>query len=175
MIEFGDRLREVGVDRIELLNGREIGLVLHHEGAFADQRRADDAVDRRADRGVAQIELGARDFRLASLDLGFGLPHGADGFFIFGVGGGLLARQGRDSTRLLRRLVECRNGLGERRLAGLHFDFERPRIDPVERIAGLDLAALIEQALDDDAGNARTHVGNPGRRDAPRQFAHQRA
>ena len=175
LIEFGDRLREIGIDRIELLNRREIGLVLHHQRAFADQRRADHAIDRGADRGVAQIELGARDFRLASLDLGFGLPHAADGFFIFGVGGGALAGQRRNATRLLRRLVECRNGLGERRLAGLHFDLERPRIDPVERIAGLDLAALVEQALDDDAGNPRTHVGNPGRRDAPRQFAHQRA
>jgi len=48
MIEFGDRLREIGVDWIELLDGREIGLVLHHNGAFADQRRADDALDRRA-------------------------------------------------------------------------------------------------------------------------------
>ncbi len=62
-------------------------------------------------------------------------------------------------------------GLGQRRLAGLHFDLERPRIDPVERIAGLDLAALVEQALDDDAGNPRAHVGDPGRRDPPRQFA----
>ena len=75
LVEFGDRLGEIGVNRIELLDRREIGLVLHHKGAFADQRGADHAVDRGADRRVAQIEPGARDFGLASLDLGFGLAH----------------------------------------------------------------------------------------------------
>ena len=45
------------------------------------------------------------------------------------------------------------------------------RIDPVQRIAGLHFAALLEQALDDDAGDARTNVRNPGRRDPAGQFA----
>ena len=54
LIEFGHRLGEVGIDRIELLDGRKVGLVLHHQRAFADQRRADDAVDRRADGGIAR-------------------------------------------------------------------------------------------------------------------------
>ena len=49
------------------------------------------------------------------------------------------------------------------------------RIDPVQRIAGLHLGALLEQALDDDAGDARANFRNPGRRDPARQFAHEGA
>src|SRR6185437_2253087 len=60
-------------------------------------------------------------------------------------------------------------------LIGLHLDLERPRIDTVEGISLLDLAALAEQPLDDDAGNTRTNVGNADRRNSPRQFAHDRA
>ena len=72
-------------------------------------------------------------------------------------------------------LLERGLGLGQRGLVRLHLDLERPRIDPVQRIAGLHLAALAEQALDHDAGDARAHVGNARRRDAARQFAHHGA
>ena len=176
LIEFGHRLGEVGIDRIELLDGRKAcGLVLHHQRAFADQRRADDAVDRRADGRVIQIESGARDVGLAALDVGLGLPLGRDGFFVLGFGRRALAGQRRDAARLRRRLIERGLGARQRRLGRLHLDLERPRIDPVERIAGLDLAALAEQALDHDAGHARAHFGHARRRDASRQFAHHRA
>jgi hypothetical protein len=60
------------------------------------------------------------------------------------------------------------HGLGtrQRRLVRLRLNLKRPRIDPVERIAGLDLGALAEQALDDDSGDARTDFGDARRRDA---------
>ena len=177
LIELGHRLGEVGIDRIELLDGREACVSFcTDERAFADQRRADDAVDRRADGGVIEIELGARDVGLAALDVG--LRPGARRRSPFRSR--LRARRVWLVSVAMRRAccvacIERGLGLGERRLVRLHLDLERPRIDPVERIAGLDLAALIEQALDHDAGDARPHLGDARRRDAARQFAHHRA
>ena len=85
-------------------------VVLHDERAFADQRGADDAVDRRADRRIIEIEPGARDVGLAALDVGRGLALGRDRLFVLGLGRGALAGQRRDAARLLRRLLE--RGLG---------------------------------------------------------------
>ena len=167
---------EIGVDRIQLLDGRKCRcIVLHHERAFADLGGADDAVDRRADGRVVQVEIGARKVGLAAFDVGRGLPLRRDGLLVLDLGGRALARQETDPPRLLRSLhMDC---FCHRQccLARLHFHFERPRIDPVERIAGLDLAALTEHALDHDAGDARTNLGHTRRRDPPRQFAHHRA
>ena len=88
LIELGDRLGEVGIDRIELLDGRKArGLVLHDERAFADQRGADDAVDRRADGRIIEIEFGARDVGLAALDVGFGLALAPRSAFSFSASG----------------------------------------------------------------------------------------
>ena len=101
LIEFGHRLGEIGIDRIELLDGRKTrGLVLHDERAFAHQRGADDAVDRRADGRIIEIELGARDVGLAARDVGGGLPLGRDGFFVLGFGRRALAGQRRDAARV---------------------------------------------------------------------------
>jgi hypothetical protein len=75
---------------------------------------------------------------------------------------------------MMRRLLEYGIGLRQRRLSRLQFDFERSWINLIQRIAGLDLAALLEQALGDNAGDARTHLGNAQRRDAAWQFAHHR-
>ena len=177
LIEFGHRLGEVGIDRIELLDGRKAGgLVLHDERAFADQRGADDAVDRRADGRIIEIEPGARDVGLAALDVGLGLALGAAIAFSFSASG---AARWLVSVAMRRACCDACSStalaLRQRRLGRLHLDLERPRIDPVERIAGLDLAALAEQALDDDTGHARAHFGDPRRRDAARQFAHHRA
>ena len=145
------------------------------ERALADQRRADDAVDRRAHGGVVEIEFGAREFGLAALDLGMGLALGRDRLLVLGFGRGALAGERGDAVRLLRGLHQHGLGLGDRRLGGHHLDLERTRIDAVERIARLHLAALTEQALDDDAGDARPHVGDARRRDAARQLAHHGA
>ena len=175
-VEFGDRLGEIGIDRIELLHRRKArGLVLHDQRAFAGQRSADHAIDRRADRRIIEIEPGAGDVRLASFDVGFRLALRRNGFFVLGFGGGLLAGERGDAAGVLRSLVEHSLCLGQRRLVGLHFDFKGTRIDLVKPIAGLDLAALTERPLDHDAGDARPHVGDARRRDASGQFAHHRA
>ena len=107
LVHLDDRLGEVGIDRVELLDrGETGGLVLHHQRAFADQRGADDAVDRRADRRIIEIEPGARDFGLAAADLGLGLALGRDGLFVLGLGRRALAGQRRDAPRMLGGQIE---------------------------------------------------------------------
>jgi len=165
-------LGEVGVDRVELLDRGETGaLVLDHQRAFAGQRGADDAADRRTDRRVVKIEFGPRHFGLAAADLGLGLTLRRDGLFVLCLGRRALARQRRDAACMLRGQIERSHCLVERRLACLQLDFERFGVDPVERIAGRHFGSLPEQALDDDTGDARTHFGNPRWRDPARQFA----
>ena len=176
LVHLRDRLGEVGIDRIELLDrGETGGLVLHHQRAFADQRGADDAADRRADRRVIEIEFRARDVGLAAADLGLGLALGRDRLFVFGLGRRALAGQRRDAPRMLRGEIERSRRLVQRGLARLQFDLERLGVDPVQRIAGLHLGSLLEQALDDDAGDARANFRNPGRRDPAGQFPNDRA
>ncbi len=175
LVELGHRLGEVGIDRIELLDAGEVGLVLHRERTLADQRRTDDAVDRRAHGGIVEIKFGAREFGLAAFDLGMGLTLGRDRLLVLGFRGSAILGEGGDAVRLLPGLHQPGLGLGDGRLGGHHLDLERTRIDAIERIARLHLAALTEQALDDDAGDARPHVGDARRRDAARQLAHHGA
>ena len=104
-----------------------------------------------------------------------GLALGRDRLLVLGFRSGALAGQRGDAACLLFGLHQGSLRLGERGLVGRHLDLERTRIDAVERIAGLHLAALPEQALDHDAGHARPHVGDPRRRNAARQLAHHGA
>jgi len=102
---------------------REVGgLVLHDKSAFADERGADHAVDRGADRCIVQIEPCAGDVGLAAHDIGFGLAHGSNCLLVLGLGGGALARQRRNSPGLQRCLLMHRHSPRQRRLAGLQFD-----------------------------------------------------
>ena len=150
---------EVGVDRVELLDrGETGGLVLHHQRAFAHQRGADDAADRRTDRCIIKIESRACDVGLAAADLGLGLALGADGLFVLGLGRGALTGQRRDAPRMLCGEIERSHRLVQRGFARLQLHLERLGVDSVQRIAGLHLGALLEQALDDDARNPRTNV-----------------
>ena len=176
LVHLRDRLGEVGVDRVELLDrGETGGLVLHHQRAFAHQRGADDAADRRTDRCIIEIESGACDVGLAAADLGLGLALGPDGLFVLGLGRRALAGQRRDAPRMLCGEIERSHRLVQRGFARLQFHLERLGVDPVQRIAGLHLGALLEQTFDDDAGDARANFRNPGGRDPARQFAHEGA
>jgi hypothetical protein len=71
---LGARLREVDVDRIELLHRRErLGLVGRDESPLRDRRLADAPVDRRRDPRVVEDRLGARRLGLRGLELGLRL------------------------------------------------------------------------------------------------------
>ena len=173
-VELGDRLGEVGIDRVELLDGGEIGgVVLHDQGAFRGPRGADAAADRGADRGIFQIEPGAPHLGLAGGELGLVLRHGGHGNLVLGGGNGLRLHHGRRAIGLLLGEVEGRLRPLQAGFARLQLDLERLGIDLIERIARLHVAALLEQALDHDARHARSHVGHPRRRDAAWQLAHQ--
>ena len=71
-------------------------------------------------------------------------------------------------------LVQHRSHFSEGGFRGIDIDFERPGIELVKNVAGFDVAALLEIAVNDDAGHARAHLGDPGRRDAAGQFADHR-
>ncbi|MBA7687704.1 hypothetical protein ES703_96170 [subsurface metagenome] len=164
LVHLVHRLREVGIDRVKLLDGRKARrIVLHDQRALADIGRTDDAVDRRSDGGVVKIEGG---------NVGFRLAHDGYGLFVLCLRRRPLLEQRTDTVSLRGGLFEHGLGARERRLGRLHLDVERTRIDSIEGIAGLHLAALGEQALDDDAGHARANLGDAGRRDAARQLAH---
>ena len=64
------------------------------------------------------------------------------------------------------RLLAGQRGLGAGKL-----DLVGRRVDLVEDVAFLDLAALLEQALDHEARDAGAHLGDAHRRDAARQVA----
>ena len=117
----------------------------------------------------------ARDVGLAAADLGLGLALGADGLFVLGLGRRALAGQRRDAPRMLCGEIERSHRLVQRGFARLQFHLERLGVDPVQRIAGVHLGALLEQTFDDDAGDARANFRNPGGRDPAGQFAHEGA
>ena len=176
LVHLRDRLGEVGVDRVELLDGSEAGgVVLDHQRAFAHQRSADDAADRRTDRRVIEIEFCTRDFGLAAADFGLGLTLRRDRLFVLHFRGRALAGQCRDTPRMLGGEIKRSHCLVQRGLARLQFHLERLGVDPVQRIASFHLGALLEQALDDDARNPRPNFRNPGGRDPARQFTHEGA
>ena len=176
LVHIRNRLGEVGVDRVELLDRGETGaIVLDHQRAFAHQRSADGAADRRTDRRVIEIEPRTGDFGLAAADLGLGLAVGRDGLFILDLRRRALAGQRRDAPRMLCGEIERSGGLGQRGFARLQFHLERLGVDPVQRIAGFHLGALLKQALDDDARDLRTNFRNPGGRDPAGQVTNDGA
>ena len=153
---------------------RLVDFVLDYQRALAHQRRADDAADRRTDRRVIEIELRACYFGPAAADLGLGLALGADGLFVLGLGRRALTGQRRDAPRMLAGQIERGHRLVQRGFARLQFHLERLGIDPVQRIARCHFGTLLEQTLDDDAGDAGTNVRNAGRCYPAGQFTDDR-
>jgi hypothetical protein len=68
------------------------------------------------------------------------------------------------------------NGLGaaQRALGALDLNLEGGWIDAIENVAFLDDRALLEHALDDDAGRTRTNLRDARRGDAARQVVGDR-
>jgi hypothetical protein len=57
----------------------------------------------------------------------------------------------------------------------MYVSLEWARIDAVQRVAGLHLAALAEQSLDDNSGGAWPYLGHAHRCNSAWQFADNRA
>ncbi len=175
LVGFRHRLGEVGIDRIELLDGREMRrLVLPDEGAFGHQRAPDPSGNRSADGRIVEVELRARHRGLLRRDLGIGLAPRRDGDVVLRFRGRLPGQQ-RFLPLLLARREELRRlRLRQRGLGAFEVDLERLGIDAIEDAALLHQAALLEATLDDDPRDARTNLGDADRRDAARQLFGQR-
>ena len=171
LVDLADRLREVGVDRVELLNGREMGrFTLSDQRAFGYQGAPDAAADRRTHGGVFQVQPGALHVGLSGRDVGFRLTEVGDGRLVLDLGGDLAGDQLLDALGLLCRLLEHGLSFCQGRFARLQFHFERRGIDAIEHVARFHLAALLEGPLHHDAGHARPYFGDAGRRDTARKL-----
>ena len=96
LVELADRLREVGIDGVELLDGRDaVASLCPTSAPSVTSARADAAADRRADGRVVEVELRARDVGLARRDVGLGLRAVGDDVFVLRLRGRLLAISAR--------------------------------------------------------------------------------
>jgi hypothetical protein len=169
--QLGRRLREVDVHRVDLLDQRQRRrLALADERAFGDERAADPARDRRRHRRIAEADLGALQVRPGRRDIGLGGLLRGDGVDVV-----LLAdRVGFDerlvALGLRRRLRQVGLGARDLRLDRGDLALQRRRVDLEQQLAGLDVAAFDEDALEQDARNARAHLGDARRLEAAGQF-----
>ena len=124
------------------------------------------AVDRRADRGVLQIQARGLDRGLVLLDLRLAHVHGVLPRVVILPRDGLGLDQVLHARKLNPGEVQRRLGLREVRLGGIELRLERPRVDREQRIALLQVRAVGEMDLRDPAGDLRLH-GNHLARDAP--------
>ncbi|MNF57032.1 hypothetical protein D3C84_385440 [compost metagenome] len=158
--QFDRGLGDVDVDRVQLLDhGHGVGLAIVYQRPFGNAGAANAAGQRCQHLGVAQVDLGR-------LQGGFRLQAVGHGGVVFLTAHGLLVDQlfVAIGNRLGRLQVGLRTGQG--RL------IDR-RVDLVELLAFLDVAAFLEQTLENDAidlwANFRDAVG----RGATRQFGGQ--
>jgi hypothetical protein len=152
LVQLGNRLGEIGIDRVELLNRCDMGDVgLPDQRAFGHQRSPDPAVDRRADRGVIEIELCARDIGIAGGNVSLCLTQAGDRELELRLRNRARGRQRLRALGVLRLLVEHGAGLGKRGFSGSQFNLEWRGIEPIKHLAGLDLASLLEIAADDNS------------------------
>ncbi|MNM60594.1 hypothetical protein D3C81_718830 [compost metagenome] len=154
-------LGHVDVDRVELLDhGHRLGLGIADQRAFGDRRSTDTTGQWRVDLGVAHIDLGR-------LQRGFRLQAVGHGRVVFLAAHGLFVDQ---------LLVAIGNRLGRTQVGFGAFlgRFIDRWIDLIQLLAGLDVAAFLEQTLENDAVDLRTNLGNAVRAGAPRQIRGER-
>ena len=162
---------EVHVDGIQLLHrGHLRGGRGFDQGAFRDQRLADAARDGRSDVGVAQVDGRVVLRGLGGRHGGVGLAERRHGVVVFLLADGVGLDQrriavsqqlGAEEIRL--RLLELRRRLIVGGLIGRRIDLE-------QQLVFLDVAALLEGDLLDDAGHARTDLRIAHGIHAARQF-----
>ena len=153
---------------------KALGAVGAHKRAFGNRRTADAPGDRSLDLGIVEIELRGGESCLRDGDIGIGLGKGCHGIVELLAAGEILVAQLRLPVGLLARLKLDGLCALQRALGARDLNAKRRRIDPVEHVALFHVAALLEHAFSDDAGNARTHLGDAGRRNAPGQFVQDR-
>ncbi|KGW79211.1 efflux transporter, RND family, MFP subunit domain protein [Burkholderia pseudomallei MSHR2990] len=173
--DVGRGLREVHVDRIELLDGRERRrLILADERAFGHERAARAAVDRRGDGRVIELQLRARELRARRRDGRLRLPFVGERLGVVALADRAVAHELVVAAALVERrevrgprLLERARGRVARRL-------ERRGIDPEQHRAALDFLPFLVGARGHDARDPRAHLGLPVRVEPARQFDRQR-
>lgn len=122
-------------------HGHGIGLAIADQRAFGDRRTTDTPGDRREHFGVAHVDLGG-------LHVGFSRHAVGHGGVVFLTADGLLIDK-------LLVAVGDGLGLGQFRLSAFEGGVIHRRVDLVELLPFLHVAAFLEQALENDA----VHLG----------------
>ena len=159
--QLGRRLGEVDVHRIDLLDHRQRRrLALADQRAFGDEGAADAARDRRRHRRVAEVDLRALQACLGRRDVGLGGLLRRDGVDVVLLADRVGFDQRLVALGLRRRLRQVGLGARDRRLDRRDLALQRRRVDLEQQLAGLDVAAFDEHALQQDARHARAHLGD---------------
>ncbi|MNN12988.1 hypothetical protein D3C81_1260040 [compost metagenome] len=155
--QFHRGLGDINVDRVQLLDhGHGVGLTIVHQGTFGDRRAADTPGDRRVHLGVTHVDLRAlqRRFRFHAVGHGGVVFLAAHGLFVDQL------------------LVAVGDRLGRTQVGFGAFQgrFINRRIDLIQLLTGFDIAAFLEQALENDAVDLWSNFRDAVRTGAPRQF-----
>ena len=159
--ELHARLADIDVHRVKLLDGGQGARLLGgDERTLGHLGLADAAGDGGLDIGVGEIDAGAVHRRPGRGDLGHGLLPGGLGFHLVLIAHRLAVHQlavplGLEPGRVLRRFGARQGGAGTV-IGGL----VHGRVDLVEQLAGLDLAAFFEMAFEDDAAHLGPYLGD---------------
>ncbi len=169
--QLGTGLRQVHVDRVELLNGRQQGrFTLADQCTFGDLREANAAGNRRGDRGVAEIEARRFPGCLGWCDIGGGLLLHAQRIIVFLLADCVGRHQRLVALRFQVRLRQVCFGFRQHGLRVVVGRFEWRGINAEQYVASLDVAAFAEHAFQHDARHAGAHLRDPGRFQPARQF-----
>ena len=153
-LEVAHAHRKQHIDRVLADDGRQYAACRIDEIADGEGGAADAAVDRRADVGVIEIELGLLERRLHLHDLAFG---GVDRCLVLvdlALRTELALRQVHGAVVLELGIDELGLGDGEISLGLLDRRLELRLLDLVEQVARLDVLTLLEQDLFQEALDA---------------------
>nr|WP_210275613.1 hypothetical protein [Rhizobium sp. G21] len=165
------RLADFDINRIQLADRRQSRRLSRcHQGAGIDGGSVGPAIDRRAYFGVAEIDAGGFDRRFCGAHIRFGLRQGQKRVFIILAGDRSLVVEALQPLGFGRSIAF--SGLGPRQ--GRFCARERRLIcvgiNPVEKIACLDVGTLGELALDNKAGDLRSDFSGVECSNAPSEF-----
>ena len=149
--ELALRHREGHVHRVLADDGGQRAALRPDEVADREVAAADPAGDRRLDVGVAEIELGRGQVRLLPAQVGLGLAGAAGGLVQPRLGRRLLLDQLRLAPPLDLGEVQRRLGAGDRGVDVLDLGLVGRLLDHEQQVARLDVLALGEQPLLEEA------------------------
>ena len=168
-------LGEVDVHGVGLLDHGQLGrLGLAYQRAFGHQRLPDAPGNRCTYGCIVKVDARGLHRSLRAGQVGLGLLVGRHHVDVFLLADSIGFDQRFVAFRLRRRLGQIGLCLAQRGLRAVHRRLVNGRVDPVQRLAGLDFAALLEQALEDHAIDTGAHLRHPHRADAARQLCLQR-